>query len=95
MGANKSANAVYILILEKWAWEEKTLEFPFSSPLPPTLMSESEVLTRMITSVYSIWYLNFGTQKERPLFCDGRKLKSKRCRYFGTWKVILGANNIP
>ena len=48
----------------------------------------------MITSVYSAWYLDFGTQKEQPLFCDGRKLKSKR-RYFGTWKVTLGANNIP
>ena len=73
MGANKSANFVNILVPKKWLWEETTLGFPFSSPPPP--MRESGVHPQMITSVYSIWYLDFGTQKERTLLCDGRKLK--------------------
>ena len=33
---------------------------------------ESEVDPQMITTVYSIWYLNFGTRKERTVFWWGK-----------------------
>ena len=56
--------AKYISVLEKWLWEQTTLGFPFSSPPP---MREIESHPQMMISVYSIWYLDFGT-KERSLF---------------------------
>ena len=76
------------LVSENWLWKQTTSGFPFTSHPPP--MRESEVHPQIISSVYSMWYIDFSTRKEWSLFCDGRK-KTHTLSIFSYLKSDVGS----